>query len=414
MEIKCEFTYDQPEGCEFDFFGKYICLVSSASISGKSTKVKAFKGKHVEGRSDNDVDGIIFQNTQVNYIPRGLHSIFRRMTFLCVTHCGLKELKREDLRGLEKLKVLVIASNQFKSLPDNVFAKMSELEMVSFKDVRVTNNSRLLAALEHKNCPIRVIHFQDYVKIRSKSATGKDTVSREVTTKKDQNMTVLSEGFNDLWRSGLLVDFVIKVDLKEFRVHKNILALNSSVFSAMFDNAMSESQTNQMTMTDFDADSVHDFLNYLYTGQISDEDNAVELFSLAMKYDVEDLKVICEEIILYNLNESNAYEIYTLGQSHNSDKLKQEAFDEIVKMFPEKPPANYLINKPDVLKTMTDAKRKYDISVIETKQKYQRSLEKNKVCKGKLLYLTNALVDFSKKIVSEIFDILKRIVINKR
>ena len=418
MEIKCRFSYDLPDNPEFKFFGhgKYICFVESAHISKRSTRIKLFDGKHVQGRSDIDVDGIVFNGAKINFFPRGLYKIFKRLKILWMTNCELKELSENDLNAFQYLEVVGFDNNQLTSLPDDLFMYLDKLEVISFKSNKLTHLSSALfnwftIREEVGNVYNRVslnkviIRFENNPTINSSTdATSKfpDLIPKPVTvtelmesiekncckpikelSKHEAGMEELSKGFKDFWSSGLFSDFLIKVESKEFRVHKNILAIQSSVFLAMFENGMSESQTNQMTINDFGADTVYELLNYFYTGQILDDNNAVETYTIAVKYDVEDLKLICEEIILLNLNKSNAYEIFTLGHSHSSEKLKQEAFNEILMMFPDKTLPTHLKDHPGNLKEMIDAKCKYELSVLETETEYESFLNQLKFIKRK-------------------------------
>jgi hypothetical protein len=64
-----------------------------------------------------------------------------------------------------------------------------------------------------------------------------------------------------------LSDFTISagVGIKgKFKVHKVVLAIRSTVFSAMFKTkGMKESKNNEMTIEDFGVDAVQEFLEYL-------------------------------------------------------------------------------------------------------------------------------------------------------
>ena len=68
-----------------------------------------------------------------------------------------------------------------------------------------------------------------------------------------------------------------------------------------------------MTIEDFSADAVENFLSFLYTEAILDDGNAIELFKLASKYEIPQLEQISKRIILDNLDESNALNVLFLG-----------------------------------------------------------------------------------------------------
>jgi BTB/POZ domain len=149
-------------------------------------------------------------------------------------------------------------------------------------------------------------------------------------------------GFKQLLSSGEYSDFTIVVshkedkESKEFAVHKCVLAAQSSVFAAIFNNDMKEKQTGKMEIDNFAADTVEGMLQFIYTGQLKDESNAMDLFTIAAQYDIDSLKISAEDLIVCNTDESNAAEVFALGHLHNSDKMKRAAVKVIQKLFPER------------------------------------------------------------------------------
>ena len=55
-------------------------------------------------------------------------------------------------------------------------------------------------------------------------------------------------------------------------VHKDILTLRSPVFNAMFDNFMTESNSNQIQIPDFDETSIRRMVEFLYKDTFTDID----------------------------------------------------------------------------------------------------------------------------------------------
>ena len=85
-------------------------------------------------------------------------------------------------------------------------------------------------------------------------------------------------------------------------MHKFVLAAYSDVFRAMFRHKETiENIQSRMEITDFDADTVDQMLEYLYTGEFSEEldiDNLAEILKIAEKYQLELLKSISEEKLI--------------------------------------------------------------------------------------------------------------------
>ncbi|CRL01874.1 CLUMA_CG015173, isoform A [Clunio marinus] len=103
------------------------------------------------------------------------------------------------------------------------------------------------------------------------------------------------------------------------------------------------------------------FLKFLYTDEIEREEgsNLLELFSLAAKFNVENLMTMVEEMITDELNADNAIEIFELACLFNCHGMKTSAFEVIHSMF-DKPLKDELMNQPEVVKDLVEAKRKFD------------------------------------------------------
>lgn len=177
-------------------------------------------------------------------------------------------------------------------------------------------------------------------------------------------MKALCQKLSKLQDSGTLSDFSIKVGTDELKVHKVVLVMHSDVFEAMFNNSeCKESQTNALEVVDFEFAAIKDFVHYLYTGEMKSNQNALDLFKLADQYNIEDLKSLSEEIIVKNLDDSNACEVFQLGYL-SSEKMKTEAFKYIQeKIYPGKPLAG-LLNDPKKICDLIRVKREHDAVLL--------------------------------------------------
>jgi BTB/POZ domain len=70
----------------------------------------------------------------------------------------------------------------------------------------------------------------------------------------------------------------------------------------MFKSDVKEMTTGKMTITDFSAETVEEFLHYFYTGELPSVTNAMEMFALSSKYDVAGLVEVCKELIMENVD----------------------------------------------------------------------------------------------------------------
>jgi BTB/POZ domain len=175
----------------------------------------------------------------------------------------------------------------------------------------------------------------------------------------NQHEKELIDGFGKLWTTGKFSDFVIIVNgSKEFRVHKCVLAIQSVGFAEMFD---SDENASEMKIEDLNAEAVEEFLRFLYTGKLANKTkNSFELLALASKLKVHELKSLTEEMILSDLDDTNAYKVFTLGHRYESETMKTAAFEEIRKMFPDKKLADDLVENLEKVKQLIEAKLKFE------------------------------------------------------
>lgn len=123
------------------------------------------------------------------------------------------------------------------------------------------------------------------------------------------------------------------VDGSKIRAHRAVLISRSTVFKAMLESKMEESRTNTIKITDFSYEVLRLFIHYLYTAEIypeSLEDCAVELLALAEKYNVKQLKFVCERYMISKLNCGNALPNFEYASLHGAKNLKQAALSTIL------------------------------------------------------------------------------------
>lgn len=384
MEIECKFFE-----CFYSSF--YSCNVVSASITNQFTDVKAFKGQHCSGNTTKDVKMLKFEDTHVDYLPRGLYKTFGNLVDLYIINCGLKEISRKGLIGLENLQMLHVGYNELTSVPSDLFVNTQKLKWVVFLNNKIERlSSRLFSPLMNQ---LELVDLRGNVKIDAffldKKAGDSKSISfdelmekidsscdRPIANQSEMFMEKIVEGFEELWNSKRLSDFAIIVDSKEFLVHKVVLATRSSVFSALFENEMHERQSNQMKIQDFSADAVEEFLQFFYSGRVPNETNAMELYALASKYDVLELKENCEANVLENLDESNAVEVLNLGHLYSSKEIVQKAFDMIIKAYPDIDFPDNLKNSPVTVKKIIDERMQLDVKMKELQEEHKRKILK--------------------------------------
>ena len=148
---------------------------------------------------------------------------------------------------------------------------------------------------------------------------------RELPPDSDTGTQLISD-YETLLKNSNYSDFVLKVGEKEFKVHRNILAMRSSVFKAMFEGNSSSMDAQNIIIDDIDAEVIEAMIGYMYTGKVSNllKTSAEQLCVAAHKYGLKELKQICEEQISTELTEENVFTKLSFANSFDCSVLKTE------------------------------------------------------------------------------------------
>ena len=96
----------------------------------------------------------------------------------------------------------------------------------------------------------------------------------------------------------------------EVYAHKYVLSIASPVFQAMFYGALASEGAQRIPLPDCDAESLKEFLSYLYCDEVCmSEDNVMQLLYLAKKYLVPSLHQMACQKLLGMLTVDNVFEI---------------------------------------------------------------------------------------------------------
>ncbi|KAJ3675648.1 hypothetical protein LUZ60_004690 [Juncus effusus] len=130
----------------------------------------------------------------------------------------------------------------------------------------------------------------------------------------------LGEQLCHLLESGKGADVTFEVHGEFFKAHKVVLAARSPVFSAQFFGLMSEKGAESIKMNDIEPEVFRDLLDFVYSDSMPKfDDDKMEpiilyqhLLVAADRYEVERLKVICENKLSQNIKVNNLATSLTL------------------------------------------------------------------------------------------------------
>eukprot|EP00930_Biecheleria_cincta_P007850 TRINITY_DN109129_c0_g1_i1.p1 TRINITY_DN109129_c0_g1~~TRINITY_DN109129_c0_g1_i1.p1 ORF type:complete len:312 (-),score=57.51 TRINITY_DN109129_c0_g1_i1:160-1026(-) len=112
-----------------------------------------------------------------------------------------------------------------------------------------------------------------------------------------------------LWKKLKFTDFVVACG-EEIPCHRAVLAEASPVLAAAVESTMREGREGRLEIKDVEASAVKAMLQYMYTGEVNCDANALaSALLLADRYDVKGLFQAVQEQILEKLDASNIFSI---------------------------------------------------------------------------------------------------------
>ena len=161
-----------------------------------------------------------------------------------------------------------------------------------------------------------------------------------------------TEDMRNIFEAGKFTDVTIVCQKREFACHKAILSARSPVLEAMFSHNMKEKLDRKVEIQDMDADTCHQMVVFMYSGKVARlGEKAADLLVAAEKYDLKELKQMCEDNLCVNLNLENALDMLVLADIHGANNLRlltlefigengekivnQKGWREKVKLYPD-------------------------------------------------------------------------------
>ncbi|KAL3682297.1 hypothetical protein R1sor_000319 [Riccia sorocarpa] len=131
-------------------------------------------------------------------------------------------------------------------------------------------------------------------------------------------------------------------DGEEVHAHKFIMVGRSMVFRSLFDSDMQEKEKGIVLCPDTSAPVLRSMVNFCYTAEIkfTEEAPAEEVLKIAHKYDMKNLKLVCENSLIMGISEKNVYELVMLAQKYDAKQLDKaiakffkDGFDVVYPIF---------------------------------------------------------------------------------
>ena len=185
---------------------------------------------------------------------------------------------------------------------------------------------------------LSLIRSQEFLSERERQLLYPDNKLRVglyiVVYSQDLNVSQIGLDYRKSFNVKDLSDFEIICGQKKFFVSKLILNSRSKTFHTMFLN--DKKKVDVMVIDDIEPKVMEEFLKYLYFGDSDHLDFMREqLLRVAVKYQVFDLKNICENLIYIEINSKNAFKLWQIFDDFNCIEMKDKCIEFIVKNYEE-------------------------------------------------------------------------------
>lgn len=235
---------------------------------------------------------------------------------------------------------IIVESNTTKDLL--IIVELFSTNLNSFKSSAQLENNRALLNFQNVNfltpdpwrCVIHVVphlYLQDVQESPVASFTSVPTKRGLIQKPK---LEQLSEDMQRILSSGDLSDVVLTDGISKIPAHKVILSARSPVFGRMFQHPMKENSENSVLISDVSEEVLKEFISFIYTGIITVKDMkmARNLYMVADKYAVIDLKAECSEI-LKAVSFEDVLDTLALADLYEDKVLKHASLDFISKNY---------------------------------------------------------------------------------
>ncbi|XP_005101555.1 kelch-like protein 21 [Aplysia californica] len=131
---------------------------------------------------------------------------------------------------------------------------------------------------------------------------------------------------NEFRLGSLFTDAVLCVGQEEFPCHKNVLAVSSPYFQAMFTSDLKESRENKISFNDISPWTLKLVIDYAYSGKIEiTANNAQEMLAAACLFQYPAIVSACETFLEQQLHPSNCLGIEMFAHLHSCTGLVEKA-----------------------------------------------------------------------------------------
>ena len=144
----------------------------------------------------------------------------------------------------------------------------------------------------------------------------------------------LLRGFSVLYKNKQFVDVTLVVGDHDFPCHRNVLAVTSPFFMALFSNDLAESRQDRIQIKSLDPHTMEQILDYVYTGEVVlSEESVQNLLSAGNLFQLISLRNGCADYMIKHVSITNCIGVYFFARAHQCEDLASKAKEIINSKF---------------------------------------------------------------------------------
>lgn len=133
IDIDCEFGFNKIKSI-------YSCYARNLFVSNRfDREILNINGKHSRGFTNSQVEELVVESQNVEFLPLGISVHFPSLKVLQVKSSHLKSVDTEDFRNLKELSMLIFDDNEIEVLLPKTFDNNLKLSSISIKSNKLQN-----------------------------------------------------------------------------------------------------------------------------------------------------------------------------------------------------------------------------------------------------------------------------------
>lgn len=142
-----------PVKCNFNIFDYQYCCTTCMNITADNTEFDSIISNHEKDHTDLNITRFDTLGPSVfTYLPIGLGNMMKSLQKIEIHYAGVKFIKRENFKVMEKLRYLSLCYNEIESIPENVFYDLLNLRSVALS----SNKIKVLQEKLFVNSPVLI------------------------------------------------------------------------------------------------------------------------------------------------------------------------------------------------------------------------------------------------------------------